>query len=420
MRAIRCIALFALFFGIVSATTGATVAAGGTTYYLDDLGGSDSNLGTSPSTAWKSLARANASVLQSGDRLLLRRGGVWQGSLKLAESGTALAAITVDAYGSGPFPLIHGAGTCVSIPGSYVAVQSLHADDCSWAGFQIAGSNDRLDGIVSSNNVAGVQVKGGATNNAVLHSNLYDNNKMGTLTPTPTDDDSGAFGVLLNGDRTEVAYNRISGSDAFSYDYGRDGSAVEVYGGQWNNVHDNLSIDNQAFAELGNFRSSDNTVAQNVVVSSLATSMFLITRGAKSHWGPVYGTRAIANTVLLTGASSQGFSCGDGCSSKVLTMRDNIIQAVAVVGYADARFDEAYDLFWGGDRRFKVDRTSRIGDPRFVDPGAADLHLQASSPAVDAAVDVGLTVDFDGLPIPIDGNGDGRAAPDIGAYEYAQ
>jgi hypothetical protein len=67
---------------------------------------------------------------------------------------------------------------------------------------------------------------------------------MSVLTPTPTNDDCGAFGVLLSGDRTEVAYNTISGSDAFSYDYGRDGSAIEVYGGQANFIHDNLGIDN--------------------------------------------------------------------------------------------------------------------------------------------------------------------------------
>ena len=29
---------------------------------------------------------------------------------------------------------------------------------------------------------------------------------------------------------TDVSFNTISGSDAFSYDYGRDGAAVEVYG----------------------------------------------------------------------------------------------------------------------------------------------------------------------------------------------
>ena len=33
-------------------------------------------------------------------------------------------------------------------------------------------------------------------------------------------------------------------------------------------------------------------------------------------------------------------------------------------------------------------------------------------------VDVGLMYDFGGNPVPIDGNKDGNAQPDIGAYEY--
>jgi hypothetical protein len=33
-------------------------------------------------------------------------------------------------------------------------------------------------------------------------------------------------------------------------------------------------------------------------------------------------------------------------------------------------------------------------------------------------VTLGYRVDLDGRPAKLDGNGDGRVAPDIGAYEY--
>ncbi|CAI3806461.1 choice-of-anchor Q domain-containing protein [Rheinheimera sp. MM224] len=42
----------------------------------------------------------------------------------------------------------------------------------------------------------------------------------------------------------------------------------------------------------------------------------------------------------------------------------------------------------------------------------------AGSPVIDAAVDVGLTTDVNGAIRPVDGNGDGIAAPDIGAVEF--
>jgi hypothetical protein len=149
-------------------------------------------------------------------------------------------------------------------------------------------------------------------------------------------DDSGAIGVLLRGDRTEVAFNTISGSDAFSYDYGRDGAAVEVYGGQKNHIHHNFAQDNDAFSELGHSRSADNTYAYNVVLSSLETSVFVVTRGSGSSYGPVLRTSLYNNSVLLTGAQSQGVVCSSGCNADILRMRNNVIQAVWKVGYADA------------------------------------------------------------------------------------
>jgi hypothetical protein len=52
-------------------------------------------------------------------------------------------------------------------------------------------------------------------------------------------------------------------------------------------------------------------------------------------------------------------------------------------------------------------------DPLFVSTVTPDFHLQPSSPAINAGVDVGLTSDFRGKPVPI------GSAPDIGAYEFS-
>ena len=57
-------------------------------------------------------------------------------------------------------------------------------------------------------------------------------------------------------------------------------------------------------------------------------------------------------------------------------------------------------------------------DPKFAAPAADDLHLAAGSPAIDAGTTVSLTVDRDGRARPQDGNGDGSATYDMGAYEY--
>ncbi len=61
-------------------------------------------------------------------------------------------------------------------------------------------------------------------------------------------------------------------------------------------------------------------------------------------------------------------------------------------------------------------------DPGFVNEASGDFHLTPSSPCIDAgsnsAVPIVLTTDIEGNPRIADGNGDGIAIADIGAYEF--
>ncbi|MBN2404076.1 MAG: cell wall-binding repeat-containing protein [Coriobacteriia bacterium] len=58
-------------------------------------------------------------------------------------------------------------------------------------------------------------------------------------------------------------------------------------------------------------------------------------------------------------------------------------------------------------------------DPRFMDAADGDYRLSYGSPCVDVAYDEwGPFEDFTGTYRPIDGDGDGMAVPDMGAYEY--
>ncbi|MFD2328140.1 hypothetical protein ACFSR7_02690 [Cohnella sp. GCM10020058] len=86
---------------------GKTYAAN-TTYYVDSASGSDAAIGTSTGTAWKTLAKVNGVTFQPGDKILFKRGGVWNGQLHPLGSGSAGNPITIDAYGTGSRPLVNG------------------------------------------------------------------------------------------------------------------------------------------------------------------------------------------------------------------------------------------------------------------------------------------------------------------------
>ncbi len=97
-----------LAVGIVGVATSPAQAAG-RTYYVAPWG-SDSNSGTSTSSAWASLAKVNATTFGPGDRIRLRSGQTWNGTLRPRGSGNAAEPIVLDAYGSGSRPKIVGGG----------------------------------------------------------------------------------------------------------------------------------------------------------------------------------------------------------------------------------------------------------------------------------------------------------------------
>jgi hypothetical protein len=74
--------------------------------------------------------------------------------------------------------------------------------------------------------------------------------------------------------------------------------------------------------------------------------------------------------------------------------------------------DNSGDVLFPGEGNISV-------DPLFYSPANSDYHLRSGSPLIDAGTNLWMpSSDFEGLLRPSDGNGDGVAIVDMGAYEF--
>ncbi len=94
----------------ISAKDACPLSSGGETYYIDWIEGDDSEGGTCPDTAWKSLEKVNATTFKPGDEILLKADGFWVGQLWPKGSGAEGKPIKIGMYGKGRKPIISGMG----------------------------------------------------------------------------------------------------------------------------------------------------------------------------------------------------------------------------------------------------------------------------------------------------------------------
>jgi hypothetical protein len=394
----------------------AVAATGGTTYYVSPSG-NDAASGTSPEQPLRSLGRVESLNLQPGDKVLLQRGASFTGKLGVWRSGTAAKRITIGSYGArsaGKPRLTNNVNDfCVMVGASNVTVTDLHVSGCR-VGIWSRGTENLITRVEATKNMHGIEVDAGSLRTRVIRNHLHHNDVMAANTPGAFDD-YGAVGVVVVGDGTEVAFNRITDNWAPSSDFGTDGSAVEIYGGIGTVVHHNVGKDNRTFTELGNSRSADTTYAYNVATSSLRDSEFLITRGNNDYFGPVRGTVAVNNTVKLTGSQSRGFVCYAGCSPDLFAMYNNIFDVAGNIGYLEGERAGANNIYWRGAMwSVTLLPGDRVVDPRFRN---SRLALRAGSPAVDRVKRATMKRDLRGRKVGVDGNGDGERGSDIGALE---
>jgi hypothetical protein len=82
-----------------------------TSYFIDNVSGSDANDGKSPTKAWQTITKVNGKIFFPGDSILFKNTGQWTGTLRPQGEGAAGKPIVIASYGTGStLPIFNGNG----------------------------------------------------------------------------------------------------------------------------------------------------------------------------------------------------------------------------------------------------------------------------------------------------------------------
>ena len=238
------------FVAVVTVTLPAFVSAANTTYYVDPAG-NDSDNGTSPATAWKSLGKVNGSNFGPGDKILFKRGGVWHGSLRIDTAGAAGNPVYYGSYGTGAKPTIHGDGNVmapIDIEANYITVEGFSVTNFDGANIFDGAEGNRSGIFLGSGAKTNIKVigneayyiegfsnkpattaGGGLPRGSTINGNIYQTTGIGNVFGLSTDNltiegnyvhDSTATGMNVHG-KTNLLVQSNS-----IYNVGGDGMVI--------------------------------------------------------------------------------------------------------------------------------------------------------------------------------------------------
>jgi len=420
-----------------------------TNFYVSNSTGNDSNNGLSPSTPWKTISKVNSSMgsFNADDSILFKRGDTFTGRLLPTRSGTIGHPIYFGksvGFGSGADPIFTVAsGNVIGISNrSFLKFNGIKITDLNMdstnrhitANIDYAVSLSNSPSNYFSNmdvSLVGIafEFDNGSTADTLDQVYLH-NGRMVVNTPIgiSATDDYGANGVVFESDNNVILNSRFDGLWAYSYDFGEDGGAVEVFGGFSGNKVLYSYVNNcNGICEFG-------TNGGGNINNTLVAYCQLTNNGLESYFSAtdvfasqVSNTQYFNNTIVesvntFAQASLFGFG-GTPVASTAYNLRNNIFYitdgaSVMRVGNPSTKYDHqnnVYKLSGGSTVGYtlgasEVNTTSQVfTDVSAPDPKNWNFTLPQTSVAVNKGQDLGFTHDI--INTPITGN------PDAGAYE---
>lgn len=296
-------------------------------------------------------------------------------------------------------------------------------------GIWIRNSSPTIQNNVIANNRAcegpGIFVQSGSP---LIQGNTIRNN-----TQTGCSGGVGGGGIgLLGGPGAEIRGNIIEQNSLTS----ADGAGIAMFGAGSPVIAGNIIRQNTATGlspcthggGIGMVNQSDALIVNNLITGNSAGC------GGGVSWGVPSGDRGpyVVNNTIAGNFADQGASVYAAGYQTATQLINNILVSsnAATTLYCDPTYGpapilESNDVYSASGTAYAGTCANLVGtqgnisaDPLFTAPGAGDYRLSTVSPAIDAGTSTQApNTDLAGSPRPQDGNGDGAAAFDMGAYE---
>jgi hypothetical protein len=401
-------------------------------YYIDSIGGNDTNDGLSQQTAWKSHFKVESADLQPGDSVLFARGSAWIGGIQINASGSEGKPIIFSHYGHGELPKFSNpdwsdqTGNAIRFAGDYLIADGLYFHNVpappqgdfitvwsSGALRVLLGADyciirncyfDKVPKAIQSHGEYTLITRNTMIGKQVLLGSTY----------------WGPIGIQLGIGNQEISYNIIKEFWVTEgHSWGGDGGAIEMDDGRnhKNNVyiHHNRTINNCGFLEISWNYDIEHREVWNLRVAFNVSSDY---QSIGFLEAPLHDSYIDNNTFDRTRQLPHYNSTMEVQLGKPV-VRNNLIildgpfpyQADDGQHHVDQQNNWYYQLN-NPDTVYFPETCAGNGDPGVVSLYGQDYHLTKNSPLFGKGINLSefYSIDYEGNSMPASGGWN------IGAY----